>query len=105
MAMAKEIKYSGVPVSINHIEVHRVGNHLIRIIKHNMELEPKVELEFILPPEMQIKDYLSITSAKTPEREYSFKTSDGVFVENIEINKKLWRSHLNTIYQRQKRLP
>ena len=60
---------------------------MVRIIKHNMELEPKVELEFFQPPEMNLKDYLSIISVKTSEREYVFKKSDGVFVEDIQVDK------------------
>ena len=51
-----------------------------------MELEPKIELELFQPPEMQLQDYLSITSVKTPEREYFFKKSDGVFVEDLKVN-------------------
>ena len=78
---------SGVPVSITPIETYRVNDHLVRIIKHNMELEPKVELEFFQPPEMNLKGYLTITSVKTSEREYVFKKSDGVFVEDIQVNK------------------
>ena len=86
-AVAEQQKHSGVPASINNIKVHRVDDHLIRIIKHNMEIEPKVELEFILPPEMKIIDYLSITSAKTTDREYIFTNSDGVYVEGIDVTK------------------
>jgi hypothetical protein len=85
--IAKPQKSSGVPVSINKIETHRVNDYLIRILKHNMELEPKVVLELFQPPEMNLKDYLSITSVKTAERLYSFKESDGVFVEDIKVNK------------------
>lgn len=85
--IAESQKSSGVPVSINKIETHRVNDYLIRIIKHNMELEPKVELELFQPPEMNLKDYLSIVSVKTAERLYSFKESDGVFVEDIKVNK------------------
>ena len=85
--IAEQKNSSGVPVSINKIETHRVNDYLIRIVKHNMELEPKVELELFQPPEMNLKDYLSITSVKTAERLYSFKESDGVFVEDIKVNK------------------
>ena len=41
-----------------------------------MELEPKVELELFQPPKMQLQDYLSITSVKTAERKYFFKTGN-----------------------------
>lgn len=86
IAIAKQQESSGIPASINKIDMQRVRDQLVRVIKHNMELEPKIELELFQPPEMTLKDYLSITSVKTSQQGYSFKESDGVFVEDIKIN-------------------
>lgn len=88
IAIAEQQKSSGIPASINKIDTQRVGDQLVRVIKHNMELEPKIELEIFQPPEMILQDYLSITSVKTSQQEYSFKESDGVFVEDIKIKEK-----------------
>ncbi len=84
-ATAQTEQSSGVPLSINKIETHRLKDHVVRIIKHNMEITPKIELELIKTPELTIQDYVTITSAKTTDREYVFKKSDGVFVEAIKV--------------------
>lgn len=84
-ATAQTKRSSGVPLSINKIETHRIKNQVVRIIKHNMEINPQIELELIKTQEFSIQDYVVITSVKTPEREYIFKKSDGVFVEAIEV--------------------
>lgn len=84
-ATAQTEQSSGVPLSINKIETHRIKDHVVRIIKHNMEIAPKIELELIKTPEFTIQDYVTITSANTSDREYVFKKSDGVFVEAIKV--------------------
>src|SRR5690606_14151034 len=84
-ATAQTEQSSGVPLSINKIETHRVKDHVVRIIKHNMEIAPKIELELIQTPQFTIQDYVTITSAKTSDGEYVFKKSDGVFVEAIKV--------------------
>lgn len=86
-ATAQTKRSSGVPLSINKIETHRIKDQVVRIIKHNMEINPKVELELIKTEEFSIQDYVVITSVKTPDREYIFKKSDGIFVEAIEVDR------------------
>lgn len=85
-ATAQTKQSSGVPLSINKIETYRIKNQVVRIIKHNMEINPKIELELIKTPELTIQDYLVIASVKTPNREYIFKKSDGVFVEALDVD-------------------
>ncbi|MEJ3628782.1 hypothetical protein WFH55_13300, partial [Vibrio vulnificus] len=51
-----------LPVSIDRVETYRINGFLIRIVKHNMEVEPLLEIDKITTPEFRIVDSLEITS-------------------------------------------
>lgn len=76
-----------IPLSVDHVETHRVGDYLVRIIQHNMELLPQIDLELLSTPQPLLVDSLSIKSITLDGRERIFSESAGVFIENIKIGK------------------
>ncbi|ENT6844707.1 hypothetical protein ACFD7L_004548 [Vibrio vulnificus] len=72
-----------LPVSIDRVETYRINGFLIRIVKHNMEVEPLLEIDKITTPEFRIVDSLEITSVFIEDKELKFNLSSGVFIESI----------------------
>ncbi|WP_086929440.1 hypothetical protein [Agarilytica rhodophyticola] len=80
-----------IPVSIDAVETHRIGDDLIRVIKHNMEISPKLELERMSLPGFKVLEQRSISSIQLPKERLIFENSEGVFVEDVQVKD-------NTIY-------
>lgn len=74
-----------IPLSIDHVETHRVGENLVRIIRHNMEILPQIDLELLSTPTLALLDHLAIDHIQLDGKERSFAQSAGVFVEDITL--------------------
>ncbi|WP_024461173.1 hypothetical protein [Marinimicrobium sp. LS-A18] len=77
-----------LPLSIDQVETYRVEEYLLRLIKHNMELEPRFELELIEPDEPKGVDRRELTSVTLNGETLNFAESAGVFVESMGVNSK-----------------
>lgn len=78
---------SGIPASINHIETHRAGDQILRVIKHNMELNPVLELELFDTPDMKIADYKKLENVIWNGKTIVFKDADAIYVDSINLIK------------------
>jgi len=78
---------SPLPLSIDTVETHRVDNSLIRIIRHNMELQPLLEIERISTPDIKLAETLKIDAITIAGETLGFKEADGVFIETLKIRK------------------
>ena len=74
-----------IPLSVDHVETHRVGEHLVRVIQHNMELLPQIDLELLSVPTVSLIDSIAIDSIQLDGKERRFSDSSGVFIEGINI--------------------
>lgn len=74
---------SNVPTSVNRIEAYRINGMLVRVIKHNMEIEAKIDFELLTTPDLTLLDSLSISQITLDGEQLDFAGSDGVFVEDI----------------------
>lgn len=74
-----------IPLSVDHVETHRVGDHLVRVIQHNMELLPQINLELLSVPTVSLIDSIAIDSIQLDGKKRRFSDSSGVFVEGITI--------------------
>ncbi len=74
-----------IPLSIDHVETHRTGENLVRIIRHNMEILPQIDLELLSTPTLTLLDHLAINHIQLDGKERSFAQSAGVFVEDITL--------------------
>ncbi len=74
-----------IPLSIDSVETHRAGETLVRIIKHNMEITPKLELERLSAPNLKLIEQLTITSLVASGEKLTFADSEGVFIESIKV--------------------
>lgn len=87
MADIPEADNSYLPLSIDQVETYRVGEHLLRLIKHNMEMEPVFELELIDPIGPRGLDRQEMTSILLGGETLNFSESAGVFIESMGVNK------------------
>lgn len=87
MAGMPEADNSYLPLSIDQVETYRVEEHLLRLIKHNMEIKPRFELELIDPSGPTGMDRREVTSIRLNGETLSFAESAGVFVESMGVNK------------------
>lgn len=78
-------EFQRIPVSIDSVETRRVGDNLVRLIRHNMEFQPLVEVEMLSTPEPARIDYLAINRLVVAGETLAFKDADGVYVEDAEI--------------------
>lgn len=83
--LAQNPEASGISPTVNNIEVHRVGEQLVRIIRHNMELEAVLELELFQPPAMKLIDYRKITQVTRNGNTIDFKSADAIYVDAVEV--------------------
>lgn len=78
---------SPLPLSVDNVETHRVDDSLIRIIRHNMELQPLLEIERISTPEIKLVETLKIDTVTINRETLRFKDSDGAFIETLKVHK------------------
>ena len=86
---------SGVPVSVNHIELGLVGDRIVRVIQHNMELNPIVQVEILSRPDYKIINTTTIIELPFGEKNLSLKKSSDAFVEELSIND----DHVNMVFE------
>lgn len=79
--------FSTVPSSVINVEVERIGKNVVRVIQHNMEANPKLEIERLNTPNLELVDYLALTSLTVNGETFKFIDSQGVFVESLSITK------------------
>ncbi|EGQ7966468.1 hypothetical protein ABRZ79_01750 [Vibrio vulnificus] len=72
-----------LPVSIDRVETYRINGFLIRVVKHNMEVKPLLEIDKISTPEFRVIDSIEIRSVFIENKEFKFNSSSGVFIESI----------------------
>lgn len=81
---------SDIPLSIRHIETKRIDNSLVRIIKHNMEMNPVLEIERLKIPGSDFVDKMTIKSVAVEhlgnKLDLEFEKSSGVFIEEIKFD-------------------
>lgn len=85
VCIATQPETSGIPASINHIETHRAGDQILRVIKHNMELNPVLELELFDTPDMKIADYKKLENVIWNGKTIVFKNSDAIYIDSISM--------------------
>lgn len=76
-------KASNIPVSISTVETNRVGDSLVRVIRHNMEIHPVVEFERLLPPEMKRAETLVISELPMKSETLKLSGGGGTFIEEL----------------------
>jgi hypothetical protein len=77
-----------IPVSINQVQMDVIEGHIVRVIQHNMELNPVLQFELMTRPRFEVVDHLTLTSIPFNGEELSFKDSSGAFVEAVKIREK-----------------
>lgn len=77
---------SDVPLSVWGIELKRVNNQLIRVLRHNMEIEPKIVIERIATPDLTLLEKLEVTGFEYGDEKYTFADSQGAFLESLDID-------------------
>lgn len=75
---------SSLPSSVDRVETFRVNEQLVRVIVHNMELQPKLGLELMATPSGKLLDSTTLTQTKINGELLDFAQSSGVFVESVE---------------------
>lgn len=74
-----------IPLSVDGIETHRVGDNLVRIISYNTEMEPKLEIELLATPKLKLKKKLVINKVKLNNEVIDFTDSAGVFISDFQL--------------------
>ena len=74
-----------IPVSINEVKTQLIDKNLIRIIQYNTEVEPKLVIERLSRPRLNVLEKLVIKKVKVGNRKIDFEDTAGVFVESLKI--------------------
>lgn len=85
IAISFQSNAAELPPSINNVETKRVGDHLIRLIRYNMELEPIIEIEVLTTPSVRVVNKMTIRGIDAVGEHLDFGDSDGTFVESAQI--------------------
>lgn len=75
---------SSLPPSVDRVETFRVGEQLVRVLVHNMEIEPKLGLELLATPSAKLLDAKTLSQITLNNEVLDFANSSGVFVEGVE---------------------
>lgn len=76
-----------IPVSISEVKTQLIDKNLIRIIQYNTEVEPKLVIERLSRPRLNVIEKLVIKKVKVGNRKIDFEDTAGVFVESIKVIK------------------
>lgn len=73
-----------LPPTVTRVETFNIDEHIVRVTLHNMELEPKVGIELLKTPRLQLLDSEVLTQITLNGETLSFAESSGAFVESVE---------------------
>ena len=76
-----------LPLSIDSVSTHRVGENLVRIIQHNMELLPALEVDLLSTPNVKRLDHLIVDVITVNGEKLFFSKAEGVFIEEVSKTK------------------
>jgi hypothetical protein len=83
--MSDSLSSKTIPVSIDEVSTLRIGENLIRVIRYNMELEPKIIIERLTTPVLSVIESKTIDSILLAGETLDFNKSQGVFIEDFSI--------------------
>jgi hypothetical protein len=87
-----------ISASIDHVETYRVDNNLVRIIRYNMELEPKIQFEIFSTPDMKLINSLALTGITLDSKYLNFSNADGAYIESIKVENNIIVVELEYFY-------
>ena len=76
-----------IPLGINHVQTKRVSDSVIRIIKYNMEIVPRLVIERLETPKYKLAEKLVIEKVTLGNKLINFKDSAGTYVDNMSFKK------------------
>ncbi|MGR5130634.1 hypothetical protein [Photobacterium swingsii] len=76
---------SNLPASIDRVMTYRVNDYLVRVIEHNTEVNPILEIDKITTPEYKVINGIAITSVDIGGERLLFNKSSGVYIESISV--------------------
>jgi hypothetical protein len=79
-------KSSNIPMSISSVDTRRVGESLIRVIQHNMEINPIVEVERLSTPDLKREQFLVVSKLPINSEELNLATGSGAYLEEVIFN-------------------
>lgn len=82
-APREEMSAVGVPASVSRVEAYRIGEHLVRVVVHNMEIASKLEVELFETPDLNLIQTLTISSITVDGEALGFEQAAGVYVEAV----------------------
>ncbi|OZG70767.1 hypothetical protein BTA51_24620 [Hahella sp. CCB-MM4] len=85
---------TGIPASVSQVQTEIVNGQIVRIIQHNMELNPTVQFELLSRPNFEAIQTLTISEIPYDGEMLSLKDSSGAFVEDISIE----NNHVNILF-------
>lgn len=85
---------SSIPVSVSNVQTELMGDNIVRIIQHNMELSPILQIELLSRPNFKVINALTIRELPFNGAQLSLQESSGAFVESISIEE----SHIDIVF-------
>jgi len=80
-----EISISEIPLSVDSVQTYRVNKSLIRIIQHNMEMSPRLEIQRLSTPGIKLVEELIIENIKLKNQMIDFSDSSGTYIESLVL--------------------
>jgi len=80
-----EKSISEIPLSVDSVQTHRVNKNLIRIIQHNMEMLPRLEIQRLSTPDVKLVEKLVIEKIKLQNQVIDFSDSSGTFIDSLVL--------------------
>ncbi|MBU6955768.1 hypothetical protein [Hahella sp. HN01] len=77
---------TGVPASVSQIKTEVVNGQVVRIVQHNMELNPIIQFEILSRPNFNPIETLTVKELPYNNQELSLSKSSGAFVEDVFLN-------------------
>lgn len=76
-----------IPIEVDSVQTKRIADSLIRIIEYNTELKQSLIIERMKTPEIKVVEKIEITRLMIGNKVLDFKTSAGVYIEDLKIDK------------------
>lgn len=85
---------SSIPASVSNVQTELMGDNIVRVIQHNMELNPILQVELLSRPNFKPINALTIRALPFNNAQLSLQDSSGAFVESISIEE----SHIDIVF-------
>ncbi|AZZ89926.1 hypothetical protein EUZ85_04070 [Hahella sp. KA22] len=86
---------TGIPASVSQVQTKIVNGQVVRIVQHNMEINPIIQFEILSRPDFEPLQTLTVGELPYRVETLSLRDSSGAFVEKVIVGD----THISIVFE------